>query len=47
MEEPDFWDDAQESQKKMKELNELKSGIEVIENLYTQYEDIDTMIQMG
>ena len=47
MEEPDFWDDAQESQKKMKELNELKSGIEVIESLYSQYEDIDTMIQMG
>lgn len=47
MEEPDFWDDAQESQKKMKELNELKSGIDVIESLYTQYEDIDTMIQMG
>ena len=47
MEEPGFWDDAQESQKKMKELNDFKSSIEVIRNLYTQYDDIDTMIQMG
>lgn len=47
MEAPDFWDDADKSQKYMKELNELKSKKEGYEELVQEYEDIMTMIQMG
>lgn len=47
MEEPTFWDDAEKSQKIMKELKDLKASIEGYEKLKTDYEDIETMIQMG
>lgn len=47
MEAPDFWDDAEKSQKYMKELNELKSKKEGYEELSQEYEDISTLIQMG
>ena len=47
MEAPDFWDDPDKSQKYMKELKDLKSAIESYESLKTQYEDIETMIEMG
>lgn len=47
MEAPDFWDNPEESQKQMKELNDLKSKIESYKKLTSVYEDIDTLIQMG
>ena len=36
MEAPDFWDNAEVSQKKMKELKGLKDDMETYQNLVTQ-----------
>ena len=47
MEAPDFWDDAEQSQKKMKELKSLKDDMETYQNLVTQMDDMETMIEMG
>ena len=47
MEAPDFWDNAEESQKKMKELKSLKDDMETYQNLVSQMEDMETMIEMG
>ena len=47
MEAPDFWDDAEVSQKKMKELKNLKDTVSECNGLKTQYEDIETLIEMG
>ena len=47
MEAPDFWDDAEVSQKKMKELKDMKDDMETYQNLITQMEDMETMIEMG
>ncbi len=47
MEEPDFWDDAAKSAKLMKELNALKSSVGRYNSLTQQYEDIETLIEMG
>lgn len=47
MEAPDFWDDAEESQKKMKELKYMKDDLQTYENLKTQMEDMETLIEMG
>ena len=47
MEEPNFWDDAESAQKQSKELNDCKSAIESVEGLKQQYEDIETLIEMG
>lgn len=47
MEAPDFWDQTEISQKKMKELKSLKDDIETYDNLETHFEDIDTLIQMA
>ena len=47
MEAPDFWDDAEVSQKKMKELKSMKDDMETYQNLVTQMEDMETMIEMG
>ena len=47
MEAPDFWDDAEVSQKKMKELKDMKDDMETYQNLVTQMEDMETMIEMG
>lgn len=47
MEAPDFWDNAEASQKKMKELKSLKDDIETYQNLTSQMEDMETMIEMG
>ena len=46
MEAPDFWDDAEESQKKMKELKYMKDDLQTYENLRTQMEDMETLIEM-
>lgn len=47
MEAPDFWNDPEISQQKMKELKSFKDDIAVIKNLETKYEDIETLIEMG
>ena len=47
MEAPDFWNDPQLSQNKMKELKSLKDDVATYAQLETQYEDIETMIEMG
>jgi len=47
MEEPTFWDDAEASSAKMKELKDLKSDIEAFENLYSAYEDIEAYIELA
>lgn len=47
MEAPDFWNDPEASQQKMKELKGYKDDIEVIRRLETRYEDIETLIEMG
>ena len=47
MEAPDFWDDPEISQNKMKELKSMKDDVSTYAALATQYEDIETMIEMG
>ncbi|MDD2972670.1 MAG: peptide chain release factor 2 [Lachnospiraceae bacterium] len=47
MEAPGFWDDPERSNKLMKQLKDLKSTVETVEKLDGQYEDIETLIQMG
>lgn len=47
MEAPDFWDGTEKSQNYMRELKSLKDTIEQFNILRTQYEDIETLIQMG
>ena len=46
MEEPGFWDDAEESQHVMKELKGLKDVLERTEGITTQFEDIAVLIEM-
>lgn len=47
MEAPDFWNDPVVSQKKMKELKSLKDDVQTYATLSGQYDDIETMIEMG
>lgn len=47
MEAPDFWNDAERSGKHMIELKNLKSDMETYTKLEAQYEDIQTLIEMG
>lgn len=47
MEAPGFWDDPESSNRKMKELKNLKDTKELCEKLGTQYSDIGTLIEMG
>ncbi len=47
MEAPGFWDDTERSQKYMIELNGLKSDRDTYASLARQYEDIQTLIEMG
>ena len=47
MEEPGFWDDAENSQKLTKELSDLKDTIATVNGLDQQYEDILTLLEMG
>ena len=47
MEAPGFWDNPYYSNKKMKELKNLKDTVDQINGLETQYEDIETLIEMG
>lgn len=47
MEAPGFWDDAERSQKMMKELSALKGDMEIYHKLLNQKEEIELMIEMG
>ena len=47
MEAPNFWDDPVVSQKKMKELKSMKDDVATYASLTTQFEDIETLIEMG
>jgi peptide chain release factor 2 len=47
MEAPNFWDDAEQSQKKMKELKYMKDDMETYQKLVSQMEDMETLIEMG
>ena len=47
MEEPNFWDNAEEAQKQTIELGNLKNDRDTYKKLVSQKEDIETMIEMG
>ncbi len=47
MEAPDFWNDPAMSQTKMKELKSMKDDVAAFAALQTQFEDIETLIEMG
>lgn len=47
MEAPGFWDDPDRSNGQMKELKQLKDTVEQCDKLQSQYEDIETLIEMG
>lgn len=47
MEAPGFWDDPERSNKLMKELKQLKDTVDECNGLKTQYEEIETLIEMG
>ncbi|MDE6642175.1 MAG: peptide chain release factor 2 [Acetatifactor sp.] len=47
MEAPGFWDDPDKSNTKMKELKNLKDTVEECGGLFSRYEDILTLIEMG
>ena len=46
MEAPDFWDNVETSQAKMKELKSLKDDVETLAKLTGQIEDIETLIAL-
>lgn len=47
MQEPGFWDDVEKSQETMKRVKALKDTVETFEALESEFEDIETMIQMA
>ena len=47
MEAPGFWDEPEISNKKMKELKQIKDVVDTCNSLSTQYEDIETLIEMA
>mgnify|MGYP000487762193 CR=1 FL=1 len=47
MEAPDFWDNPEKSQEAMKELKSLKDTIDNYNQLNGEYEDIETLLEMG
>ena len=47
MEVPGFWDDVEASQKVMKQVKTLEAEIDGFQALSQQYEDIETLIEMG
>ena len=47
MEAPGYWDDTEKSQEGMRLLKNLKDEAEGYESLRQQYEDIETLIEMG
>ncbi|MCI8559721.1 MAG: peptide chain release factor 2 [Dorea sp.] len=47
IEEQGFWDNPEESQKTMKELKDIQELVKKIHAMYTSYEDILLLIEMG
>ncbi|MDE6212259.1 MAG: peptide chain release factor 2 [Lachnospiraceae bacterium] len=47
MQAPDFWDDPERSNQKMREAKGLKDIVETMNGLSGQYEDILTLIELG
>ncbi|HBA69828.1 MAG TPA: peptide chain release factor 2 [Lachnospiraceae bacterium] len=47
MEAPGFWDDPEVSNRKMKELKNLKDTVDMMQGLEHQYEDIKDLIEMS
>ncbi len=47
MEAPNFWDNPDVSNKKMKELKDLESQVKTMDGLESQFEDIETLIAMA
>lgn len=47
MEVPNFWEDTEVSQTKMKELKSNKDDLEIYHRLEQGYEDIETLLEMG
>ena len=47
MEAPNFWDNPEDSNKKMKELKDLQSQAEIMDELNGQFDDILTLIDMA
>ena len=47
MEEPDFWNDPEKSQKQSKELGSLKDDVETFNRIKTQYDDMLSLIDMA
>ncbi len=47
MEAPGFWDNPDSSNNKMKELKNLKDTVENVNGLFSQYDDILTLIELG
>ena len=47
MEDGDFWNDPVVSQNKMKTLKSMKDDVATYEKLATQFDDIETLIEMG
>ena len=47
MEAPDFWDNVEASQQKMRDLKSLKDDVATYAKLKEQFEDIETLIEMA
>ena len=47
MQAPDFWDDPEKSNQKMREAKSLKDVVDTMNKLSGQYDDILTLIEMG
>ncbi|MGN0268279.1 MAG: peptide chain release factor 2 [Lachnospiraceae bacterium] len=47
MEEPDFWLDPEKSTKIVQEMKSLKNSVDTIHSLESQYEDVETLLEMG
>ena len=47
MQAPDFWDDPEKSNQKMRESKSLKDTVDTMNALSQQYDDIMTLIEMG
>ncbi len=47
MQAPDFWDDPEKSNQKMRESKSLKDIVDTMNGLSSQYDDILTLIEMG
>ncbi len=47
MEEPEFWNDAEDSQNVIRELRDLKSQMDAVKSLEETYSDIQVLIEMA